>query len=179
MRFSESASGRRRKRWPVGKYDHVIKNLPKLPPEPGPKQDRIDAAKAEFAGMSVKELTQAYLNLRDEADELNARVEKLDERVQATEQLIVEVYEAEGIHSLKMFGGAAVRTDPIPYASVADKQTYRQWCIQQGLEDQMVLPWPTTTSIVKERLLNGDPEPPGVTVFCKTTVVATGRVRRE
>ncbi len=159
----------------MGKYSHVIKGLPKLPPELGPKQDRIDAAKADFFNLSITELSAAYRKLRDEADELASQASNLDDRVTAAEQLIAERFEAEGVHQLNLDDGSAVRTDPQPYAGVVDKEAYRQWCIAQGLEHQMHL-WPSTTqSLVKERLLNGESEPPGISVFVKTSVFCTGR----
>jgi hypothetical protein len=40
-----------------------------------------------------------------------------------------------------------------------------------GLERLMSLPWQTVNSLSKERLLDGQPPPPGVDVFAKTKIV--------
>jgi len=44
------------------------------------------------------------------------------------------------------------------------------WCVAEGLERQMSLPWQTTNSLTKARLLEGEPEPDGVTCYAKTKV---------
>jgi len=67
--------------------------------------------------------------------------------------------------------GGSVAVQPEPYSTVKDKEIYRLWCIEQGMEHSMHL-WPSTTqALVKERMLVGHEPPPGVEVFIKGKAV--------
>ena len=88
----------------------------------------------------------------------------------AYQSLMVAQFEAEGISSLKLSTGQPIVTYEEPYAQVIDKDAFRLWCIKQGLERSLVLPWQTTNKITKDMLLAGDPEPDGVTIYAKTRV---------
>jgi hypothetical protein len=54
---------------------------------------------------------------------------------------------------------------------VEDKQAYRNWCVENGYEEALCLPWQTTNAITSERLVEGLPEPTGVKSFKQTIVV--------
>ena len=77
------------------------------------------------------------------------------------------------MENLKLSSGHSVRTQVEPNAVVRDKSVYRQWCVDNGFGELMVLPWQTTNSITKERLEDGNPEPEGIEVFSRTKVVLT------
>jgi len=66
-----------------------------------------------------------------------------------------------------------VRTQWEPYAKVEDKELYRLWCIAEGLEKSLCLPWQSTNSVTKERLLAGLPVPKGIIAHAKSTIVLT------
>ena len=161
----------------MGKYDHVIKDLPKLPWASGSPHEnveyweKVDVAKAEFKGGST-DLTKTYFGLRRERDAADGVLKALNLRLTALVQRIEQVYEAEGVKSMKLAGGT-LRLDPTPYAVVEDQEAYHQWCLDNGYEAKMNLGWMTTNSITKERLLSGEPNPPGVKVFVKTAPAFT------
>lgn len=199
----------------MGKYDRVIRDLPLMPVERSERQERIDALKIELfkhpdvAGVpgmmfTPAELADAYIKLRRRKDELEEQLSALQLRIDAAEQLIPELWEAEDIQSLKLADGASVAVQPTPYAGVEDKESFRQWCLEQGLEREMHLAWASTNALMKERLLNGDTVAcvacagegkndaaedglcssckgtgvqvaPGVKIFNKRTVVLRGR----
>lgn len=114
--------------------------------------------------------------------------------IEAVEGLMTEQMEVEGVASQRLVDGGSVSMSYEPYASVKDKELYRRWCATPtdrcyvcgvgaeehgnghdftpgaGLERSMHL-WPsTTTALVKERLLDGQPEPPGVEAYSMVNV---------
>jgi hypothetical protein len=93
--------------------------------------------------------------------------------LEAYQQLLTEEYEIEGVDSLAIDGFGTVRTQPEPYAQVEDRDKFRQWCIEAGLERSLALPWQTTNALTKQRLMEGLPEPDGVKATVKTKIVFT------
>ena len=66
------------------------------------------------------------------------------------------------------FMGVGVR---LVFLQVVDREAFRLWCdADPDLRRKMTLPWQTTNSLTKQLLLDGQPEPPGVTIWAKTTV---------
>ena len=161
----------------MGKYDKVIVGLPKLPwasgsPHANEKYwEKVQIAKGEFKGGSTN-LTKSYFEIRRERDVAEERLKALNLRLTALVWRIEELYEAEGIQSLKLTGGA-LRLDPVPFAVVEKPEDFHQWCLDNGYGPQMNLIWQTTNSLMKERLLSGEPDLPGVKAFVKTTPTFT------
>ncbi len=85
--------------------------------------------------------------------------------------LMTEHFEEEGISNLRLATGQLISIYAEPYAQVLDKEAFRLWCMQHGMERSMVLPWQTTNAMVKDLLLQGEAEPPGVTCYAKTKIV--------
>jgi hypothetical protein len=162
----------------AGKYDSVIKerHIPRLPMEltegGSNRQYEIDKYKEQIEDRSPAGLATIYADVRREADELAEKEKAIGIKLEAVAQLLIDVYEGEGISSLNVLGVGSVRTQPSLHSQVKDKELFRTWCIENGLQAQMSLPWSTANSIVKERLLNGE-ETPGVDVYFKTTPVLT------
>jgi hypothetical protein len=117
---------------------------------------------AEFARLYAESR-----RMRERIDLLGSEIGLL---IEASQWVMCEQMEVEGVASLKLTNGQPVSTFLEPYAQVVDKETFRRWCIDEGLERQMSLPWQTTNALTKQRLLGGDPEPPGVTCYAKTKV---------
>jgi len=153
------------------KYDAVMNGLPRLPREPTEYQQRVDIAKKEVEAKTPTELARAYVGLRAEKDAVEAVLSVLTLRIEAVFQLMEDAYEAEGLRTLALAEGGSVAVQPEPYSTVKDKEVYRLWCIEQGMEHSMHL-WPSTTqALVKERMLVGHEPPPGVEVFIKGKAV--------
>lgn len=89
----------------------------------------------------------------------------------AIEQMLVDQYELEDTDSIRLDTGFTVAVQREPYAQVQGREEFRQWCIDEGLENLFMLPWMTTNKITKERLLDGQPEPPGVKAFTRSKIV--------
>ena len=78
--------------------------------------------------------------------------------------------DTEEISSIKLDSGRSISTWMEPYPQVTDAEAFRLWCIENGLERSLRL-WPSTTaSLVKQRLMDGKPEPPGITIYAKSVV---------
>ena len=161
----------------MGKYDKVIVGLPKLswasgsPHENIEYWEKVQLVKGEFKGGSAV-LTKTYFKLRHERDAADEKVKALNLRLTALVGRIEELYEAEGIKNMTLLEGT-LRLDPKPHAVVEKPEEFHQWCLDNGYAPQMNLAWQTTNSLVKERLLSGEPDPPGIKVFVKTTPAFT------
>ena len=187
----------------AGKYAHVIAKLPRYLGTEPKYQEKVEAVKKDMlrhpcdCGMEgttdlsfhssdcayrVKEprtfiygvdLAKQYIAIRNEIDALDTKLSDANLRLEATSQLLTDQFEVEDTSSLNITGQGTVRTQYEPYAKVEDKEAFRLWCITNGLEKSLALPWQTTNSITKERLLAGQPEPTGVTATSKSKIVLT------
>jgi hypothetical protein len=79
----------------------------------------------------------------------------------------------EDVHSLTLADGDNVRLQAEPYVVIEVPETFRRWCIQNGLENKLTLPWQSANNLTKERLLAGEPEPDGTKAYMLTKVVFT------
>lgn len=150
----------------AGKYAGVIGTLPRTFTTDPKHQELVEAEKAQLGtAHSPAELAEYYRQLRAEKKELDEQASALQVRLDAVAQVLADVYEHQGISSLRLTDGGSVSVQEEPYARVTDKEAFRAWCVANGLEHSLVLPWQTTNGLVKERLLEGAPEPDGVEVF--------------
>lgn len=163
----------------AGKYDAVLPGLPKLPEEPS-YQEKIDKVKEEIGLQGSTFLAESYISLRNTKNELEEAEKRVNLRIAAYEQLLVESQEIGAAgwgeygvkeNALRLPTGATIRVQTEPYAQVKDKEAFRLWCLANGYERQLQLLWQTTNAIAKERLLDGKPEPDGCETFAKTKVV--------
>lgn len=119
------------------------------------------------------ELARVYRDLRGVKDMLEGHVSNVNLLIEAHAQMMAEQFEVEGTKSLTlddMLGGT-VRVQYEPQAKVVDRDAFREWCIAEGLERQLMLPWQTTNMLTKQRLLDGEAEPPGVTAEARAKFV--------
>lgn len=133
----------------------------------------LHAALLEAAGGQhhASTFARCYATLRRIENELDEHTKEVRLLLKAYEQLTINQYEVEGTMNLKLDTGASVRVQPEPYAQVIDRDAFHDWCRANGLERSMQLPWMTTNSLTKARLLDGQPEPDGVRAFVNTKVV--------
>lgn len=120
-------------------------------------------------------LAKRYAIAREKKDLLDEMLYAVNLEVEALKQMVVDQYENEDTTSIRLESGEMVRVQPEPYAQVQNKDLFRAWCIANGYADSLVLPWQTTNSLTKERLLAGESEPPGV----KAHVVSKIVLRRD
>lgn len=114
--------------------------------------------------------TRAYVEMRDIDNLLKAWDSAVSLLLETYQALMCDQMENEGIKSMKLPSGQPVSTWEEPYATVEDREEYRQWCIKNGLERSMMLPWPTTNAMAKERLILGQEPQDGVKIWSKTKV---------
>ena len=169
----------------MGKYTSIIDRLPRMEAPDPAYQERVQAVKdilltAEGFETTAAALTKEYAGLRREKDKAEEIVSEINLRLEAVSQLLITQFDSEGISKMDLapvtVEGVAILRPSVsvqlePYAQVMDKEVFRQWCIAQKLETQMVLPWATTNSLVKARLLEGDPEPDGVIATSRAKIV--------
>ena len=179
----------------MGKYSSVTPRLPKLATEEPSYQEKINETKREIIAdpefqQHASTLAKMYTDLRRgtapdslDHDDRKALITALGKeglqellsecslQLTAVEQLLIEQYENESTTSLKLETGESISIQVEPYASVQDKETYRLWCLEEGFEHLMTVPWTTTNSETKRRLLEGLPPPPGVAAFAVSKIV--------
>jgi hypothetical protein len=110
----------------------------------------------------------AYKEAREVKDALEEHLKTANLVLEAYNQLIQDQLEVEGASSVKTADGWSVRAQVEPYATVEDHDKFRKWCMENGFEDKLTLPWATMNSLVKEQLEAGEAEPDGVKVFTKS-----------
>jgi len=157
----------------ASKYAAVTPHLPRLDnTEPGQK-DKVEVLKpllaAEFP--TSADLANEYIVVRGAEDELNTQLDEVRLRRTAVEQLLINKMDEDGVDAMRLACGFNIFVQVAPYAQVVDREACRQWCIKEGMENQMSLPWGTLNSMNSERLLAGQPEPDGVQTFAKTTLM--------
>jgi hypothetical protein len=113
-----------------------------------------------------------YRESRFVKEALKEHAKAIELTLEAYQQLAIGQLEVEGgVTSLKLADGSTFRVQDEVYVGVVDKEAFRKWCIAAGLEMSLQL-WPgTTTSMTKERLIAGEPEPDGVKAYMKPKVV--------
>ena len=104
----------------------------------------------------------AYVKVRECQDKIEEALKRLSDLKVAYEQLIIAQFEADEVTLVRLEGVGSLSHVEEPYAQVADKEKFRQWCIENGYEHEMHLMWQKTNAILKERLVAGNQEPPGI-----------------
>ncbi len=164
-----------------GLYAAVLaeRKLPEKPPEDQRSQGKVDEIKRGVATRDAVALAEAYVALRDQFDKAKAVASAIGIKVTAYAQLLMESQDAQapgwgayGVkgNSIRLESGYKVRIQVEPSAKIVDKDALRAWALANDYERDLTLPAQTVNSIVKERLLNGEAEPPGTQVYSWTRV---------
>lgn len=160
-----------------GKYADVVGGLTRLSPE-ATYQQKVEEVKRRIRDTPefkshASYLARLYSAKRLEKEAVEEVLYDANLELTALEQLLSDQYENEDTTSIRLDDGPSVAVRLEPYAQVVDRAAYYNWCVEQGLQSQMQLPWATTNSMAKEALVNGEPLPPGVSIYAKTKVVVT------
>lgn len=126
-------------------------------------QVEMEKFREEFP--KVSDVAREYAKVRAERTHLEGLLSVVNERLAVVTLSLLPKFEEEDLSSVKLDTGQTISVQREPYASVTDKETYRTWCIENGHQNEMMLPWQTTNAMTKERLLQGEPEPDGVEAF--------------
>jgi hypothetical protein len=160
------------------KYEAVFSRLPKILNTEPRHQDKINAVKQAMQEepsflLQATALASEYTALRREKEQHEATLSDCQVRLDAVFQMMCEQFEVEGTTGLTLDNGDKVRVQPKIYTSVTDPETFRLWCLEQGLERQMMLHPSTAKSLINQRLLEGDSEPPGTKASVVDSAVFT------
>lgn len=153
----------------MGKYDHL--KLPRfLEDSEGPHRERVEKRKLDIHGKTA-EVVAGYAAARRRMKEIDELKSACQVEIDAFGEVLVLKYEAENISSLKMEDGSSVRVEPSPKPVIQDREAFRQWCVEQGLQKEMHLNPGTTGSMVRNMLIAGRDLPPGVKAFMRDKIV--------
>ena len=140
-------------------------------------QEKVEAIKRTLKEGGLK-LTAS--ELAREVSKQRLRVQGIEDvlydqniTLEALHQMLVGAYDDEDVGQLTLADGGSVRVQPEPYVKVEDKAALRKWCIANGLEESLALPWQTLANVTKELLLDGQTEPTGTSVWIKNKVVVS------
>ena len=154
----------------MGKYSAITSRFAPKPESSG-FQDRVDVAKNAIKASSQVDLAHQLLAVRAEKDDAKETLAEINIRLVAIEQYLADAFEHVGVTGIKLDTGETISTQVKPWARVEDKRAFRAWCVDNGYEESLALPWQTTNSLVSDRLVEGLPEPDGIETFKQTTVV--------
>lgn len=120
------------------------------------------------------DLARAYELARKADDKLAELVSAMNLHLLALEQMMQDSKERGDVgwgdfgaqrYEVRLQSGATVSARAEPRAVVKDRDAFRKWCMANGYEESMQLPWMTTNSVAKELLLEEQPLPDGVEVY--------------
>lgn len=116
-------------------------------------------------------LAGAYADLRREAEEKAEELAEIKVRLATVMMMMTDQFEVEGdITSMTVGHGDRINTHYEPHLIVEEKEVFRLWCLKQGLERDMVLPWAKANKLLKEIKLAGEPNPPGGQCYARPNV---------
>lgn len=157
-----------------GKYKGLV--LPKMIGLKPSYYDKVQALKDEIIDdpefqRYASSIARTYADLRREAEAKAAELSEVKLRLAACMLLMIDQMEAEDESAVTLNNGDNVRVQPEPHLLVEDKETFRRWCLSQGFESLMVLPWGTANKHVKEMLVRGEEHPPGTQCYVRPKVI--------
>lgn len=130
--------------------------------------------------MNGNTLAELYVIARADVETVAEASFRANLEIEAVSQLLIASQDAGDADwgafgasdkSLKMTNGDTVRTQPEIYPVPKDKSAFREWCYANGLRSKMELPVKPMTDLAKLRLLNGESEPTGLTIYVRTKIV--------
>ena len=120
------------------------------------------------------QLKGLYVQVRQQIDELDAKLSVLNVQKNALTYLFTERFEEDNVTSMKFDDGVMLSEAPEPYPNVKDRATLVAWIKSTGQEDLLTLNFQTLASMCKQLLLDGKPIPPGVDIYMKSKLSARG-----
>jgi len=132
--------------------------------------ETVEPESFEIPTASSAALAEVFSVLRERKDKIKELESETNLALEAVSQLLVDAYEAEDLTSLKT-SDRSVSIQHEPVAKVEDPEKFRLWCIREGLESMMSIPWVRANAMTKDRLLAGSPEPDGIKAFMRVKLV--------
>lgn len=163
----------------MGKYSTLRNELQRYEPIDGDYKFRVNQRKADLGNLSRAEVSELFKRAKRRKKKLESIEKKINLEIEATETLLASLLESSGEESFKSTLGGSFSIKDEVYVTVKDKKAYSEWAKSNGYEDEFQMHHKKTESIVNERLLNGEPPPPGVEVFMKLGINARGIYEKE
>lgn len=173
----------------MAKWDFLRDKFSKVPVEANYLQKvdaildaEVQSGPDEFDRVKVRdlpdfEIKNRYVKVRDEIDELEAKIKALKTEQEAYTRLFVDRMEDEGEASKTFSDGISIGVTVEPYPFVTGPAALVEWVKDRGMESMLTLNYQTMASLVKERLEGkvNEPLPPGVDVYMKDKLTVRGR----
>ena len=125
----------------------------------------------DFLGLSIAAFGRFIRTEKDVKEKLEAEVSEHEVEIAALSELIFPDMIAQRVENIRVEGAGTLYPRFDPMVTVRDKEVFRKWCIENGFEEQLALPWSTANAVAKERLEAGKEEMPGTELYLKTSAV--------
>lgn len=160
-------------RIPRGKYKGIT--LPRMIGIKPSQWEKVNALCNEIKSdpdfqQHASSIVRTYAELRREAEAAAAVLSEVKLRLSAIMLMMIDQMEAEGESAVALKNGDKISYHTEPHLIVTDKEAFRQWCLSNELEREMVLPWGKANKLVKAMLFDGRPEPPGAVAYARPKV---------
>jgi hypothetical protein len=165
----------------MGKYSKFKDQLTKVQAEPD-YQSKVNNKKDEIKKtlldegktVTVRNLGIVYAQARAE----KARLKQLESAqqviIEATQQELIEMMEGQEFTTVKLDGGVSISIKDDVYSSVKDKPAFMNWISENDMEDLLSVNYQTMNSLVKIRLIDGQPVPAGIEPYFKQSISIRG-----
>ena len=156
----------------MGKWTQFRKSLPQKPTEQK-YQDEVNQARTkllESGQANLGNLGVWYGKARKAKKEIEEELSACNLTIAALEQMIVGEFEKQGLSQYRLDTGELISITDTPYSSLEDRAKFHAWVKETNQEDLFSVHYQTMNSLVKDRLENGEPAPPGIKVFIDTGV---------
>lgn len=158
-----------------GQLSHLKSTLEKVAEEPE-RQQELDQVKVELKDLNVGDLAIEYRKWYDEKEKLNQAISDLNIKLDAAGQLLLENLERQGLEQLRTTDGSTtlfIKDDV--YCKQQNRAEYLDWIKKNGMEDLLTVHYSTMNAQTTDRLVKGQPVPPGIQAYFKQSI----RIRRN
>jgi predicted nuclease with TOPRIM domain len=153
-----------------GKLSYLKSTLEKVSEEPG-RQEELNKVKEEVKDLSLGDLAVKYRGWYDEHEKLKQQVSDLNTKMEAAGQLLIENFERQGTEQLRTADGSTtlfIKDDV--YCKVENRATYLGWIKENEMEDLLTVHYSTMNAQAVDRLIKGQPVPPGIKALFKQKI---------
>ena len=128
-----------------------------------------------MATSELKDDLRRLARLKDEAADLNAKAKAKSNELNEFQARVWARMEQEEVDSIKVGGKTFVRREPTAYHSMQDEGAFVEWALEH---DPSLVAYKAQrrllNALVRERLDNGEPLPPGVGFYTREIVSVSG-----
>lgn len=155
----------------MGKYSHLKERFGPAPVTDQKWQNKVDELKNSLQyQQDPAQLSIEFRRLKDEKEALEAKIRELNVAIAAHDIALAAWLEEAGLTQFKTDDGDTLFIKDEPYTSVEDREKWMGWIQETKQEALLSVNYMTMNSIVKDRLQQGQPVPPGLKVYIKTGI---------